>query len=82
MGDELVLEVDGKVGVHRAEAGNEMILIRADGSFGGIDTVIVGFYLLEVGTSGQDLAFERFGGSIVQDVLELGFQAMGGEELI
>ena len=60
--------MEGPRCVGAAESLDEVILEGLDGSFGGVDTVVVGLNELPAAVFGLEESFERSGGLVVRDV--------------
>ena len=76
LGQEPIPKVQGKVLVDTAQAGNKMVLERADGAFGGIASVQSWRHKLEVNGFVPEKLFER-GGALIVQAVQLGPQASG-----
>jgi hypothetical protein len=72
--DEAIPEVEAKVLVDAAEAGDKMLLHGANGTFGGIVAVDSGGHQLELDRFGMEERFEGFRTFVVESV-ELGSEA-------
>ena len=68
--------MEREIGVDTTEAGDEMILERADATFGGIAPMDLGWYQLEVNFFFGHILFQYFGAFVVE-ALQLGAEAGG-----
>jgi hypothetical protein len=71
----IIPERYGESGIDGAKPGYEMILKRADGALGGVDSVVVGFHELVFGAGFENGRFDGFGRFIVHNI-QLGLEAM------
>ena len=78
MGDEMVPEIQGEVGVAATDAGNEVILVGLDGAFCGIGVMKVWGNELEPYTEIAQKLFQAAGAFIVKHLV-LGGEAAVGE---
>jgi hypothetical protein len=67
LGGKFVPQLNWEVGVGCAQCSNEMIFEGLDGSFGGIDAVVVWFYKLDTDLLGCEVCHDPFLCLIVHD---------------
>ncbi len=81
LGEKLVPQVEWKVLVDAAQAGDEMIFERADGTFRSVASMKAGRDKLEINVGCAEKAFQSSGAFVVQ-AMELGAQAGVGQTCV
>jgi hypothetical protein len=81
LGEETIPQVEREVRVCAAEASNQVILERSDGSFGGVGAVNARRNQLEIDLLAAEECLQS-GGTFIVEALELGAEAGGDESVV